>query len=133
MPIPCTRASARRGALGYAPPRQKEKQFFSTELQRGYDEAWRKYVSLNNLHNARDIGGGGEKRENLAEIYIGGSRGEMFLARANSFSSPRPRNFAMSPENVTRLGEKHGECTRVIKPLGEAGFVGRERVNRGGG
>lgn len=56
----------------------------------------------------------------------------MFLARANSFSSPRPRNFAMSPENVTRLGEKR-ECTRVIKLLGEAGFVDRERVNRGGG
>lgn len=56
--------------------------FLRSQLQREYDEAWRKYVSLNNLHNARDIGreGGGEKRENLAEIYIGGSRGEMFLA-----------------------------------------------------
>lgn len=54
--------------------------FLRSQLQREYDEAWRKYVSLNNLHNARDIGREGEKRENLAEIYIGGSREEMFLA-----------------------------------------------------
>lgn len=86
LPIPCTRASARRGAarrVGIRATTARGKAIFlRSQLQREYDEAWRKYVSLNNLHNARDIGreGGGEKRENLAEIYIGGSREEMFLA-----------------------------------------------------
>lgn len=107
LPIPCTRASARRVALGYAPPRQEEKQFFSNELQREYDEARCKYVSLKYLHNARDMGEGRKPRRDL---YRRLSRRDVSCAvrcgvraaRANSFSSPR--NFATSPENVTRLG-----------------------------
>lgn len=57
------RGAARRVGIRATTARGKAI-FLRSQLQREYDEAWRKYVSLNNLHNARDIGReGGRGRE----------------------------------------------------------------------
>lgn len=122
--------AARRVALGYAPPRQEEKQFFSTKLQREYDEAWREYVSLNNLHNARDIGGGREARKPSRDLYrrlsrrdvvsceVRGTREFLFVPAATKFcnvtrhAADRPTAIDHDRVVLSHLRKKH-EYTRI--------------------